>query len=289
MAGGGRRCNPAPGPRGQGEARLELTPAPPGWAQRAPTGSRDTPLEPTPASPPQLLSPRRWRLREKIASPRLRLVPGLSSYTKSETGEDGIKARGGSAGSSNIDAAQTAPEPLMGAQVPAPKSLRMGPAGREGSAPQLTTSVTQVPFSPSIQDPSSAPACPIMPSPGPGEGAVCSSSPQFPILPGLSQGQKREGGSWPVSPPSPLDSVPPAHLLHSKTHHRHTATRWCTCPGKGAQTHQYTFNRAHTPWHKTHTPQTLLLMHTLSCTHRETPQWKPSPQWKPTSIPASAP
>lgn len=74
------------------EARLEPTDSPaqagPGWPPPGPgTVHQNRPGLPTPAAVPP-----RWCRGEKIASGRLGLSPGLSSYTKSETMEDGIKA-----------------------------------------------------------------------------------------------------------------------------------------------------------------------------------------------------
>lgn len=92
MARGGRRCNPALGSRGLGEARLEPTAL---SGEAGPAGPNPVPGQSTPAGaglptpavvPPQVAPSREDRGR------RPGLVPGLSSYTKSETEEDGIEA-----------------------------------------------------------------------------------------------------------------------------------------------------------------------------------------------------
>ena len=233
MTGGGRRCNPALGPRGPREARLGQTPAPPGWAHRPPprpgTHHRSLRQPPHPST-----GPRRWRRGEKIESPRLRLVPGLSSYTKSETGEDGIEAvQRQRACSSNIDGAPDCPRAPHGGQGPGSQILWEGPAAREGRTPNSPPSSHRYLSVPGSKDSlvcgrRERGAGGGLPSPDQGKGHCAPPHPSSQSSPLAPDARAIEGGreGQDQSPPHPPHRV--NSLLHtrlySNVHHSHTST-----------------------------------------------------------------
>lgn len=97
---------------------------------------------------------------------------------------------------------------------------------------------------------------------------MCPFSPQFPIPPPIAGAKEggRELASLPSSPHtgSAPSSTPASTQMH--TTHTHPHGHWVARTpllGKGAQTHQYIFNCAHTPWHNMHIAQ----IYFYWCTH----------------------
>lgn len=112
--------------------------------------------------------------------------------------------------------------------------------------------------------------CPVLSQ---GKGQCAPSLPQFPI-PGTRIAGAKEGGrelaSLPSTPrtgsaPSSTPSTPASAQKHTTCTHPHS--HWVAHTqllGKGAQTHQYIFSRAHMPRQNVHIPQ----IDFYWCTHR---------------------
>lgn len=134
MARWGRRCNPAPGPRGPGEARLEPNPCPSGLGRAGPhpvpgqtTGTCAS--LPTPAQVP----PAGGAFVRRLSFAGSGLSLGSPVTLKVRPGKMVSRPSGGSASSSNIDAAPDCPSaPRGGAGAPAPNSFGMGQAAGKG-------------------------------------------------------------------------------------------------------------------------------------------------------------